>query len=239
MSACKALAPLTLLALACATPTHVFADDIPCGPNLGEVIVDGNVLVSTPCRLDGTTVKGNVLLYAGGSLVARDASIEGSIQGDTADFIDVENSRVNGNIQLDGLVGDLSTMTQTRVGGSIQLNDNRSALVVDANEVIGDVQAFDNLGGVLIANNQIDGNLQCKTNVPAPVGGDNLVQGNREDQCANLQPGSSGPVSTTPTQGSGSDAGSGASGGGGGSLSWFPIALLAMFGALRRGLARR
>lgn len=233
MPSFPSVARIAALAAFCSAPSIALADDVPCGPNLGNVTIDGNVLVSTACRLDGTVVKGNVLLYAGGSLIARDATVEGSIQADTADFVDVESTRVNGNIQLDGLVGDRSTVVQTSVGGSIQLNDNRTALAIQGNDVNGDVQAFDNSGGVLIADNTVDGNLQCKTNAPAPVGGGNAVQGNKEDQCANLQPGTSGSVSTTPT--AGADTGASAGGGsGGGSLHWLSVALLLTIGALRR-----
>lgn len=49
------------------------AEDVSCPPDLGAVTVDGNVLVTRPCTLDGTTVKGNVHLYSGGSLIARNA----------------------------------------------------------------------------------------------------------------------------------------------------------------------
>jgi hypothetical protein len=76
------------------------ADDVHCPPNIGRVTIDGNVLVAAPCRLDGTTVKGNVLLFAGGSLVAVGANIIGNIQAENADFIDVADTDVNGGIQL-------------------------------------------------------------------------------------------------------------------------------------------
>lgn len=54
--------------------------DVNCPPDLGAVTVDGNVLVSGPCRLQGTTVIGNVLLYSGGSLVAQNSRIDGNSQ---------------------------------------------------------------------------------------------------------------------------------------------------------------
>jgi len=218
---------LSLLAALTASPTVVLADDVNCPPNLGSVTVDGNVLVAAPCRLDGTTVKGNVHLYAGGSLVARgNVRIEGSIQAENSDFIDVADTFVNGNIQLDNLVGDRSIIQRSTVGGSIQLSSNRSRLEVLNNTVDSDVQAFANRGGVVIADNVIDGNLQCKENNPAPAGGNNRVQGNKEDQCANLVPetGTSPapapapaptPAPTPPVSADNSSSSSG----GGGSLS--------------------
>jgi len=189
--------------------------DVNCPPDLGRITVDGNVLVSAPCRLDGTVVKGNVLLYSGGLLIARDARIDGNIQGERADFIDVENVTVIGNIQLDDLVGDLSQVRASSVDGSIQLNGNRGVLEIVDNVIDADVQAFSNTGGVLIADNVIGGNLQCKTNSPAPVGGNNLVYGNKEDQCADLQGGRSADARSVDPGATGSTGTTGSSGGGG------------------------
>lgn len=210
----------------------VQADDVHCPPHLGPVTIDGNVLIAAACQLEGTRVKGNVLLYTGGSLIATDASINGNIQAENADFIDVLNSRVGGNIQLDNMVGDLSRVDRSRIGGSIQLKDNRSRLEVLENTVIGDVQAFDNSGGVVIADNTIDGNLQCKSNNPAPAGGGNRVGGNREDQCANLQPETS--ASAFNTSRSVSNGSPTAGEGGGGSLDLLS-GLLMLLAAGARG----
>jgi hypothetical protein len=217
-------------------PIGVSAEDVHCPPDIGRVTIDGNVLVAAPCRLDGTTVKGNVLLYAGGSLVAVGANIIGNIQAENADFIDVADTDVNGSIQLDDLVGDASRVERSTVGGSIQLKGNRSRLEVFDNDVIADVQAFSNVGGVVIADNVIDGNLQCKSNAPPPAGGNNRVAGNKEDQCANPAPQSgAGPA---PGGGSGgqqaasNDGGGG--GGGGGGMGPVAASLLLMLLTLRR-----
>jgi uncharacterized protein (TIGR03382 family) len=178
------------------------ADDVNCPPDLGAVTIDGNVLVAAPCRLDGTTVKGNVHLYAGGSLIARNADIDGNIQAENADYIDVIDSFVNGSIQLDDLVGDISNVTNSEINGNIQLKDNRSRLEISGNTVGADIQAFDNSGGVDISDNTVNGNLQCKSNDPAPTGANNQVSGNKEDQCANLSASSGSTDSSGSTGGS-------------------------------------
>lgn len=222
----KSSLPLAVLAVL-AIPAH--ADDVNCPPNLGAVTIDGNVLVAAACRLDGTTVKGNVLLYSGGSLVARNVNVIGNIQAERANFVDVDQSRVNGDVQLDELVGDLSRVQRTAVGGSIQLVANRSRLEVLDNEVGADVQTFSNTGGVVIADNSIDGNLQCKSNVPAPAGGNNVVQGNKEDQCADLRPEAGSNPAPGPVSPGSATAGSGGSGGGGSfGLFGAALALLAL-----------
>lgn len=222
---------LTGTMLLCGGVGAAQADDVHCPPRLGPVTIDGNVLIVAACQLEGTRVKGNVLLYTGGSLIATDASINGNIQAENADFIDVLNSRIGGNIQLDNMVGDLSRVDRSRIGGSIQLKDNRSRLEVLENTVIGDVQAFDNSGGVVIADNTIDGNLQCKSNDPAPAGGGNRVGGNREDQCADLQPESSGSAFNTSRSVSNGSPSAGE--GGGGSLDLLTGLLMLLAAGMR------
>jgi hypothetical protein len=232
---------LSLAAAAAVVPAH--ADDVHCPPGLGNVTVDGNVLITARCVLDGTTVKGNVHLYSGGSLLATNARIDGNIQAERADFIDVTATRVGGSIQLDELVGDRSVVEGSEIGGSVQLKANRSRLELLGSDVGADVQAFTNSGGVLIDGNVIDGNLQCKSNSPAPVGGGNRVGGNREDQCANLQPeagaaGASGAASSAPLVAAAVENGGSASGGGGaiGSFVWLLLPLLSW---RRRGRSPR
>lgn len=227
-------ASLGLLVLA-APSGPARADDFHCPPSLGSVTIDGNLLVSAPCRLDGTTVIGNVHLYAGGSLIARGGvRIGGSLQGENADFVDLSDTRVDGNVQLDDFVGDRSIVNRTAVGGSIQLKANRSRLEIIDNDVDADVQAFENRGLVLIADNRIGGNLQCKENDPHPAGGGNVVEGNKEDQCANLQAEDIAPSPALPAEPARGQ--SGASGGGGG-FGVVPLLLVSLM--LARGRAAR
>lgn len=225
------LLALPVAAVACSA-APALADDVHCPPHLGRVVVDGNVLIVAACRLEGTTVKGNVHLYSGGSLIAVDASIDGNIQAERADFIDVTSSAVGGSVQLDEMVGDVSRVELAKIGGSVQLKSNRSRLEVVDSDIGADVQAFSNSGGVLITGNTIDGNLQCKSNQPQPMGGNNRVHGNEEDQCANLQSGgaagaSTAPVSSLATVASGDGAASSSSeGGGAGAMGVFAALLV-------------
>lgn len=178
---------LALIALGCValSPT-VFADDYPCPPNRGAVTIDGNIVVRGICNLNGTTVKGNVLVYSGGTLTATGVSVDGNIQAEGANTVSVKNSFIDGDIQLDYLRGSPSTVEGNTVNGNIQLKSNRRSIAVRTNSVDGDVQAFSNTGGLTITRNRIEGNLQCKSNRPAPTGGRNQVSGNKEDQCRRL-----------------------------------------------------
>ena len=95
---------------------------------LGDTRVESDLNVVGRCTLNGTEVRGNVTLFVGGSLVARDARIRGDLEGTRADFVDLQRTRVDGKVDLDGLVGDLTTFEESEIHGDVELNANRSAL---------------------------------------------------------------------------------------------------------------
>jgi len=152
------------------------------------VIVNGDIQIATSCELTGTEVRGNVTLFAGGSLIAREVRIRGNLVGSRADFVDVERSRVDGDLKLEELVGDVSSIELTHIRGGLLLASNRSRLEILNNEIDGDLQATGNTGGLLIAGNAIDDDLRCAGNAPVPVGIGNRVDGKSEGQCENLRP---------------------------------------------------
>jgi hypothetical protein len=158
-----------------------------CLLDIGAVVVNGNVQIATSCELTGTEVKGNVILFAGGSLIARNVHIKGSVQGSRADFVDMERSRVDGNLRLEELVGDVSTIILTDIRGDVLLVGNRSRLEILNNEIRKSLQATGNAGGLLISGNLIDRNLECADNTPTPFGVGNRVDGDRKGQCEQLQ----------------------------------------------------
>lgn len=177
----------TMLAVALSGLISPAFADVYCPPNLGAVTIDDNVIVNGKCVLTGTQVKGNVIVNPQGSLTVRSgARIDGNVQADGAVFVRVVDSNVGGDIQLEGVSGDISRVQRSSIGGNLQLDSNNVKLVAEYNAIEGDLQAFSNAGGVVIRYNTIDGNLQCKSNVPAPTGGFNQVSGNKEDQCARL-----------------------------------------------------
>ncbi|MCM1984467.1 hypothetical protein [Lyngbya confervoides] len=163
-----------------------YAEEISCQSTLGAITVD-NVKVppGKTCILNGTKVKGNIVVGNNATLRANAIQVNGNIQAEGATYVEViSNSRVGGSIQLKQ--GQRARLVGNRVTGSIQLESNRGTLVSNSNMVGSDLQAFQNTGGVTLRSNRIDGNLQCKENRPAPVGGGNIVQGSKEDQCRRL-----------------------------------------------------
>jgi DUF4097 and DUF4098 domain-containing protein YvlB len=173
--------PLALLA---ATPAS--AEERICRSSLGKVTVDNlKVPAKATCKLDGTRVKGSIIVETGATLIAAKVVVVGNVQAEGAKAVTVRrDSRVGGSVQVKQ--GGAATIEASTVDGSIQLEQNKGAMTVVGNTVGADLQAFQNTGGVTVEANVVDGNLQCKENTPAPVGGGNTVQGNKEDQCRKL-----------------------------------------------------
>ena len=177
----------------------VAAQDTSCRTALGDVEVRGNLTIAARCQLTGTDVRGNVTLFSGGSLIARDADIRGNLEASRADFVAIEGSQIDGNLSLDELVGDNSSIENTEIKGNVSLTNNRSAFEILDNEIGGNVRASGNTGSLSISGNSIDGNLECSGNTPAPIGLGNIVEKKPQGQCQNLRPqGSSPPPSPSP-----------------------------------------
>ena len=156
-----------------------------CLPGLNPRRVDGDLNVVTRCELDGTDVRGDVTLFAGGSLVARDVHIRGNLTGSSADFVDMDGGRVDGDVQLEQMVGDLIRFQGAELRG-VELLGNRSRLEVLDNEIHEDLVVTANVGGVLITGNTIR-NLECTDNAPAPLGGGNEIDRDASGQCEELE----------------------------------------------------
>src|SRR5687768_7363944 len=113
------------------------AQDVHCTGTLGGVEVRGNLNITARCQLSGTSVRGNVTLFSGGSLIARDASIRGNFTAQRADFVIIDGSDIDGNVTLEQLVGDSSSIESTGIRGNLTLTSNRSAFEILNNEIGG------------------------------------------------------------------------------------------------------
>lgn len=145
------------------------AADATCNGTVYNKVVNDNVQVRSgaTCTIINSVIKGDIKLDPNARLNVRGSVIEGNIQDNNQRHysVDVTNSRIDGNIQLEG--GQYTKLTSNRVGGDIQLWSNKQ------------IQR--------VFRNTIDGNLQCKGNTPQPTGLLNTVRGNAEDQCRNLK----------------------------------------------------
>jgi len=173
---------------------------ITCLGELGDTRVDGDVNVVGRCTLNGTEVRGDVTMFSGGSLTAREARIRGNLEGSRADFVDLVRSRVDGRVRLEAYVGDRSVIELSEVHGNLELTANRSKLDILNNELGGDMTATLNTGGLVISGNSIEHDLRCFLNVPAPTGIGNVVGDDAEGQCADLESDPPAPApAPTPT----------------------------------------
>lgn len=170
-----------------------------CLGEIGDRRVDGSLLVVGRCTLAGTEVRGDVTLFAGGSLTAREARIRGDLEGSRADFVDLEGSRIDGAVQLEQFVGDVSRIEDTEIHGNVELTANRSELEILNSDFSGDLVASSNTGGLQISGNFVEHDLRCMLNSPAPTGAGNRVDGETEGQCVSLGADDSPPPSPPPT----------------------------------------
>ena len=157
-----------------------------CFSAIGNTRVEGDLHVLGRCTLAGTEVRGDVTLYVGGSLTARDARIRGNLEGSRANFVDLQSSRIDGRVELEGLVGDLTTFEGSEIHGNVELTANRSELQILNNNFRRDVVASRNTGGLQISGNLFEEDLSCDLNSPPPTGVGNRVEGEAVGQCASL-----------------------------------------------------
>ena len=150
--------------------------------------IQGDVEIAIPCTLTNVEIDGDVIVFAGGSLVANDVWIKGNLYTSRADFIDMEHSVIDGNVRLEELVGDETSIESTNIDGDILLARNRSRLEIVNNDIHGGMLAIGNTGGVLISGNSFEKNVDCTGNTPAPVGMANRVDVGAVGQCADLRP---------------------------------------------------
>jgi hypothetical protein len=191
------IGPLAVAALALYA-RGASAQDATCPTAATGETIRSNLNVVARCELSNVEIRGNVTLFAGGSLIARDVRVRGNLEGSRADFVDLDGSRIDGHLKLLEFVGDLSTLESTEVRGDVDLTDNRSRLELTNNDLGGDLRVFGNTGGVLLAGNAIDDDLRCGGNAPAPTGTANQVDDDASGQCEDLRPEEPPPPAPEP-----------------------------------------
>lgn len=177
---------LGLCCLVIAVEAH--AEDFECRGTVGPVTVSGKLLVpdDATCVLNGTNVRGDVLVKSRATLRATGVTTSGSLQGEGPAVVVVGSSTIGNNVTISKLEpnGKLELGT-SRIGGDVQLQDNRGLVVLRGNQVTGSIQASKNTMGVTISSNQIGNGLQCQENQPPPAGGGNVAK-QKQGQCVHL-----------------------------------------------------
>jgi hypothetical protein len=149
----------------------------------GKTVDEVDVPSGAACTLEGTTVRGNVSIGHGGTLVARGVVVGGDVDGEGARLVEVsDNATIRGNLQLER--GGASTVRDSEIRGDLRWLQQAGSLRVDHSRVSGNLQADQSSGGLTISFNRIGGDLECRQNSPAPASGDNTISGHRYGQCA-------------------------------------------------------
>jgi hypothetical protein len=175
------------------------ARDLNCTSTRSDVELRGTLNVTARCQLIGSDIRGDVIIFAGGSLLARDTRIRGSIEASRADFVELVGVRVDQNVSLQELVGDSSRIESSDLRGNVVLTSNRSRFAILDNQFGHDLSAFGNTGGLQIAGNTIEGDLLCTGNVPAPTLLGNRIGGDGQGQCGVPPQPAATPAPTSPT----------------------------------------
>jgi hypothetical protein len=159
-----------------------------CTATLDDERVNGTLNVVGRCQLTDTDVRGDVTVFAGGALIARSSRIRGALDANRADFVNLDDVRVDGNVELRELVGDSSSIESSEIRGNVVLAGNRSRFEILDNALSRDLRASGNTGGLRIAGNGIGGDLSCSGNAPPPTLAGNRIEGEAEGQCASSPP---------------------------------------------------
>jgi hypothetical protein len=166
-------------------PQAALGEERSCRGTLGRVSLDNlRVPQGATCNLNGTRLKGTVIVQRGAVLIANGVRVNGNIQGENARNVIVRRSRVGGSIQVKQ--GGGATVSGTRVTHDIQFDANRRPTRAHRNRVGGSIQVVGNSGGVSLVRNVVNGNIDCKENRPAPTGGRNVVGESKTDQCSRV-----------------------------------------------------
>jgi hypothetical protein len=116
---------------------------------------NGNLRVTSGVTcLDGATVNGLVTIAAGGSLLAKDSTINGGLSAKAAEAVQLFGTTVSGETRISGTVSDV-TAAGNSFRGDVLLSDNTQE---QANE------QFFQFGyeyGPLLAGNTVNGDLEC------------------------------------------------------------------------------
>ena len=138
------------------------APNTECTGTIGAVLIEGKIVVpaGATCTLEGTTVTDSIIVGAGSSLNAR--SVETllpatvSIQASGAASVVVTGTLPPGELEV-------PEELRTRLLGSVQAVGGGTVTISDT-ELGGGLQVLDNSGPVLITNSFVEGALQLNKN---------------------------------------------------------------------------
>jgi len=171
-----------------------------CDRTIGRRMVERVVIPNgATCRLNGTTVRQNVVVGPRASLVTHNARLLGSVQATQGRPRSVRllDTNVRGNIHVREatgtiLIGNSGCGLDPFAGNNIHLVHNSGPIGLCKMTIRGNVHAINNTGTVFMRNNKVGNNLHAKGNrggflrlranrVGTRSNGNLVVDGNRTD----------------------------------------------------------
>lgn len=168
--------------LATLSPAFAASSDTVCHDTIGRRTVDRVVIPRrATCRLNGTTVRQNIVVGPHESIVTHHARILGSVQAtDGPRSVQILDTNVRGNIHVREatgtiLIGNGSCSLDPSAGNNIHLVDNSGPIGLCRMRIRGNVHAINNTGTVFMLDNRVGNNLHARGN----SGGFLRLRGNR------------------------------------------------------------
>lgn len=157
--------------LAALSPAAEATSDTVCDGTIGRRMVDRVVIPNrATCRLNGTTVRQNVVVSPRASLVTHNARLLGSVQAtDGPRSVQILDTNVRGNIHVREatgtvLIGNAGCRLDPSAGNNIHLVDNSGRVGLCRMRVRGNVHAINNTGTVFMLRNRVGNNLHARGN---------------------------------------------------------------------------
>jgi len=122
------------------------------------------------CRLNGTTVRQNVVVSRRASLVTHNARLLGSVQAtERPRSVQILDTNVRGNIHVREatgtiLIGNASCSLDPSAGNNIHLVDNSGPIGLCRMRIRGNVHAVNNSGTVFMLRNRVGNHVHARGN---------------------------------------------------------------------------
>ena len=157
--------------LAALSPAVAAGSGAVCDGSIGRRMVDRVVIANgATCRLNGTTVRQNVVVGPRASLVTNNAQLLGSVQAtERPRSVRILDTNVRGNIHVREatgtiLIGNGGCSLDPSAGNNIHLVDNSGPIGLCQMRIRGNVHAINNSGTVFMTSNRVGNNLHARGN---------------------------------------------------------------------------
>ena len=158
-----ALSVLTIT-LSALTPVAPASAAQTCSSSIKDSTIQGDVTVQGTCSIDGSRVDGKVRIEPGSTLLVKDSSLLGPIQGDRIKALEANGSNLAKGIVLTGGVESVKLSSTTVSGAPIVLS---GAKVVDvkSSNIDTSLTLKDGTVNVTLTDSSVSSGLSCNRGI--------------------------------------------------------------------------